>query len=200
MVLRLLLRASFACFLLILLLILAPPLRADSITIGQLTYLGPSEPPPGMSHVELYLNTVGITFDPYFPGLPYPLTFNGVLAVDYGGTGWETVYTPGIFTTIPANESLLPQTAIICPCTGIRLTLTLEPYLPTTFLLANGKAFTMNPVVTVTLLPPSGKTFLQEDQSAQIVMTSAVPEPTTMVLMGSGLLAVWGGARRKRLR
>jgi hypothetical protein len=177
------------------------PVLGDSITIGELVYRGTSEPPGAMTHVELYLNTQGITFDPYVPNLPYPLTFNGVLAIQGENPGdWVTVYT-GSFTTIPSNVGLVPpNSAFICPCTGIRLTLTLQSYLPTTFLLADGHTFTMKPGVVVTLVPPSGKTFLQFGQTAPIVVTSVVPESATLFLVGSGLLSIAVVARWKAIR
>ena len=196
MALRSLARFSCSNFLFALLLILAPSLRADSITIGQLTFAGASGLPPGMSHFYFHLYP-GVTFDPLLPGMPYPLTFTGVLAVDYGA-GWDTAYA-GIFPPIPDNGGLLPPNgAIICPCTRAQLTMTLEPYLPATFLLANGTPFTMNRQVVVKLLPPSGQTFLQDGQTAQILATPVVPEPATLFLMGTGLVTVWGVARIKR--
>jgi hypothetical protein len=172
------------------LLLLTAPAFADSITIGSLTYLDSASPGnPQMALFLLQLNTQGLTFDSK-TGLPYALVFD-VQAYGFGRNA-------GPFTTIPAtNMDLFPP--YFCPCGAEVFDLRL--LYPFSFRLANGKLFTPSSTITVTLYPLPGQSYLQYGQSVAIVLNSQpsqVPEPASLLLFASGLLATAGAVRRKR--
>lgn len=163
---------------------------SNSITIGSLTFVGSGNPNTiGKSIFILVLNTQGVTFDNYVPGIPYALTFNAQVF------GWTSVVT-----TIP------PTTIVIdpphyCPCESAVFTMTLALTGP--FRLANSQLFNPNPTIAMLLLPPPGQTYLQPGQTFAIVLNalpSAVPEPSSLLMLATGLIATAVAARRKRRR
>jgi len=155
---------------------LTAPALANSITIGTLTYLG--ENSQGASQYQIQINTNGITAQP----------FGNVLSRFGTDLGSLTFAIP---TTAAFTETFLGGNGLHnCPCTSISLTMLFDAQgHRITFLLANGQPFTAHGISTATLLPLSGQSFIQPNQSVPIQIT-AVPEPTTMLLLGSGLVGV----------
>lgn len=170
------------------LLLLTAPAFADSITIGSVTFLGSGDPNvPHKAVFLLQLNTEGLTFDEHIPGMPYAMVF------DVQFSGWDL----GLFTTLPAtNTYLFPP--YFCPCEAAIFNMTLFGAWP--FRLANGQLFTPTPTLTVGLYALPGQTYLQPRQSVPIVLNSLpspVPEPASLLLFASGLLATAGAVWRK---
>jgi hypothetical protein len=165
------------------LLLLTGPAWATSITIGDLEYLSTGS--NGVSGYKVIFNTVGVTAQ--------PLTFaNATLFVGgrHESTGQiSTSSLPILFTGGPGLG--LPA----CPCTSLRLQLLFPGSGPVTFMLASGQQFTTTHMNVTLLLPTSGM-FLMPGASAPIVLMP-VPEPETLALLSTGLIAIWPYFRRR---
>jgi len=118
------------------LFLLTAPAVADSITMGSATYIGwGSWGNPSKTTLTLQLDTRGLIFDRYIPGLQYPLAFNVNV---YGWMGRVETNPP---------TSILIDPPYFCPCETIVFTMSLIDTLP--FRLANGQLFTPNSTITV---------------------------------------------------
>lgn len=159
------------CF--VCLLALCSLARADSITIGALTYLGTED---GVSGYQLSLNATGITLQP-LSFADVILSIKGVV-LDAG-----PMTTPTFLLFTGGQDRVLPA----CPCSSVLLDLSfLSPNSQLTFTLINGQSFTTSSNVLVNLHSAFGKR-LVAGQSIPITLVS-VPEPGTWALFGSGLL------------
>jgi hypothetical protein len=156
-------------------LVLTGAAWANSITIGQLTYLGTSN---GVSDYQLKLDTTGITAS--------PLTLvNSILSVggQHENTGQITSTSVILFT---GGAGLgLPS----CPCNSIGVQLVFSSTgQPFTFMLANGTSFTSYGTVDLTLLRADDH-HLEPGDTVPITLTE-VPEPWSLALVGTGLAAL----------
>ena len=154
-------------------LIFLPTLsRADSITIGQLQYLGTED---GVSGFKVTINTAGVTLQ--------PLKFEiAALSVKSGFQNAGPVTSPRVILFTGGTGRPLPA----CPCSSVILQLSfLSPNQQITFVLADGTTFTTHSTLHVNLHAASGR--LNAGDVTPIRLT-AVPEPGTLLLVGSGFL------------
>jgi hypothetical protein len=156
-----------------LLLLLAGFARADSITIGQIQFLGTEN---GVGGFKVSLDTTGVTAG--------PLTFaHLVLSVRGSLEAYPvSVTTPAAILFVAGPGLGLPA----CPCDSVTLKLVLSSSdHPITFTLADGTPFEAK-AINISVLRPGVGGQLQPGDSAAIVLTS-IPEPATLVLLATGL-------------
>lgn len=148
-----------------LVILLAAPLFADSITIGTLTYLGTNS--AGYSSYSVNFDTTGVT--------AHPFELNLALGGSFGP-----------FSSVQ-ELTLGPGPGIInCPCTAVEISIYFPSSQPPTLQLVSGSLFHPLPITNSFILPLAGQMFIQPGQSVLIEIT-AVPEPGTMLLVASGL-------------
>ena len=169
-----------------LLMLLAGFARADSITIGQIQFLGTEN---GVSAFKVSLDSTGVTAG--------PLTFADLfLSVQGSSEDTGSITTPITFLFLGGSGFGLPA----CPCDSITLKLVLSSAnQPISFTLADGSLFTAKAINISTLSSAFGGQ-LQPGDSAAIVLTS-IPEPATVTLLAAGMPLVVKrvlSARRRR--
>jgi hypothetical protein len=158
-----------------LLLLLVVTARADSITIGQLQYVGTEN---GVSAFKVVINTAGFTLQP-LPIANLSLSVNSSTQQ----AGRVTAPLTALFTGGPGRS--LPN----CPCSTIILTLTFLPARQTlTFTLTDGRTFTTQSAQLFNLHAAPGQDIKPGD-AIPLTLVS-VPEPTALLLVGTGFLAI----------
>ena len=188
---QILVRAAlvWCCLLVSVLALLAASASANSITIGQLQYLGPDTNPA----FKVTLDVAGIT--------AAPLGLTNLILTEHSkqeSTGPISIPT----TTLPLAVLFVggppPFRLPVCPCSSISIQLVFtNGSAPVVITLANGQPFTVSPTETFVLRAAQGRN-LQPGASIPIVLTS-VPEPSALILLSSGLgILVMTGRRRER--
>jgi len=191
-------RQRVSLFASLLLVVLIPPLaRADSIPIGDISFVtgGCNNYTCFKTWVAVGINSGGMLFDSN--GLPYSVELTGTFYVrDMSGV-WGPAYG-GSNLNFPDHSGQVLDLGYICtPCSGIMLKLTLED---PEGLLIDGKEVYPNTTLTAVLLPSNGQYFVPGDYSnatIYLTTTAATPEPSSLLLMGIGLLGMAGVAQRR---
>ena len=158
-----------------LLLLLVVTARADSITIGQLQYLGTEN---GVSAFKVVINTAGFTLQ-RLPIASLSLSVNAATQQ----VNHVTAPLTALFTGGPGRS--LPN----CPCSTVVLTLTFLSAQPSfTVTLADGSTFTTQSMQIFTLHGAPGQE-LKPGDAIPLTLVS-VPEPAALFLMGTGILFI----------
>lgn len=173
-------RRSSVRFLILAVLALSGCAWADSITIGSIQFLGTTG--QGQSAFKVTLNTSGISSSPL-------MVSNAALS--FGGTTQST----GSLTTPTTLLFMLPAKG----SAGIALfQLSFgSGNGPFTITLTNGQSFTISSTEWTKLSPLDGESCLRPGQKVAITLTT-VPEPGTLILLGTGLMSVGAMVRRRR--
>ena len=191
-------RLRVALFASLFLVGLFPPVaRADSIPIGGLSFItgGCNEYTCFKTWISVGINSGGMLFDTH--GFPYSLDLTGTFYTRDMSGAWGPAYG-GSNINFPDYTGQMLNLGYICtPCSGIMLKLTLN--YPEE-LLINGQKVNPNTTLTAILLPSNGKYFVPGDYSnatIYLTTTSATPEPSSLLLMGTGLVGMAGVAKRR---
>ena len=147
--------------------------QADSITIGQLQYIGTEN---GVSAFKVTINTNGIT--------QTPLSFaSAALLIKSASQIAGPITSPSVILFTGGPGRSLPA----CPCSSVLLQLTFPSAdQKISFTLAGGTLFTTHSTVTFNLHTLDGGR-LHPGDVIPISLTS-VPELGTLTLVGSGLV------------
>jgi PEP-CTERM motif-containing protein len=156
---------------------------ANSITIGQIQYLGTEQ---GVSGFKVTLDTTGITTS--------PLSISDLILSEQGKEEDMGAITTPITLLFVGGPGLgLPA----CPCKSVGLELILLPgKQPVTLTLANGQTFIVSSVQKFSLRGSAGG-FLEPGATVPITLV-AVPEPLSLGLVGTGVLLVAVRFRRHK--
>jgi hypothetical protein len=175
--------------------------RADQITVGLLSFdvfIPSSGTTPGVNAFDIF-NFTGPVYGPTV-GPPYaadPLTLdNASLTVDFRGGSSQVIKLgnigPGELLDSSGNPVVeLPSTDVF---TSALFTATLSP---ASFVLSDGTAFGARAPISVDLTPSSGSSLVAGVDFA-VVNATPIPEPNTLVLLGSTLIGIFGILRRKQ--
>ena len=180
---------------------LIPPLaRADSVPIGQISFItgGCNQYTCFKTWIDVGINSGGMLFDSR--GFPYSLDLTGTFYVRDMSGAWGPAPGDSNINFSDYSSQVLDLGYICTPCSGLMLKLTLN--YPEE-LLINGQKFYPDTTVTAFLFPSNGQYFVPGDYSSatiDLTTTNATPEPSTLLLMGAGLLGVGGAKGRWRTR
>jgi PEP-CTERM motif len=191
-------RLRVALFASLFLVGLFPPLvKANSIPIGQISFItgGCNNYTCFKTWVSVGINSGGVLFDTR--GLPYQLDMTGTFYVRDMSGAWGPAYGDGNIHFPDYKGQVLDLSYICTPCSGIMLKLSLN--YPEE-LLINGHKVYPNTTLTAVLLPSNGQYFYPGDYSnatIYLTTTNATPEPSSLLLMGTGLISMAGVAKRR---
>lgn len=180
----------WCCLLVSVLALLPDSASANSITIGQLQYLGPDTIP----EFEVTLDVAGITATPF--GLTNLILTEHSKQESTGPISIPTTTRPFAVLFVGGPP---PFRLPACPCSSVSIQLVFtNGSAPVVITLANDQPFTVSPAETFVLRAAQGRN-LQPGDSIPIVLTS-VPEPSALILLSSGLGILVMTIRRRERR